>query len=131
MPTGSDFSRVDFGKQQDDYRQRYQDSATGEFDPQAPGTVPESTVEDTRFIPAEISNFQFSSKMSGDPKELAQNARQGVEAHASILEAYGYNMPLATMGTHPWLRDGLADASQKEPGNGQPVAGAGIPGEKP
>jgi hypothetical protein len=63
---------------------------------------------------------QSSSKMSGDPKELLEETRAGIESHADLVEAYGYTMPIATLGSHPWLRDRLANSSQKEPGAAAP-----------
>lgn len=75
------------------------------------------------------NTFQSSSKMSGDPKDLLADVAPGVKIHADIVAAYGYNMPLATLGSHAWLRDSLADAGENEPGNMQPEAGKKIPGK--
>jgi hypothetical protein len=123
MPTPNDFSNVRFRSQQDDYGTKYPPSATGEQNPQAPGTVPQETLrglDGNQFYRPEPDNRQFSSKMSGDPKELVESTRAGVEAHADLLESYGIGMPVAGLGVHPWLRDSLAAPSPKEPGNAEP-----------
>lgn len=73
------------------------------------------------------SNPQFSSDKTGDPIELLAQSQVSVEAHGDLLRAYGYNMPTATLGSHPWLRDSLADASPDEPGNAEPKSGQGVP----
>lgn len=73
------------------------------------------------------NSFQSSSKMSGDPKELLQNAKEGVESHADLVNAYGYNLPVATLGSHAWLRDELANPSQEEPGNAAPEVNFKVP----
>lgn len=44
-------------------------------------------------------------------------------------EAYGLCQPVATMGSHPWLRDELAYPSPAEPGNAEPYAAAKVPFE--
>ena len=75
----------------------------------------------------EETNRQFSSKMSGDPRELLEQTRAGAEAHADLLESYGLCQPVATLGSHPWLRDSLTEPSALEPGNAAPDNQLGTP----
>lgn len=77
--------------------------------------------------PSAAPSKQFSSNKEGDPKKLVHQATQSINAHADIVSTYGYNMPIATLGSHPWLRDELADTTEKEPGQAQPNAGAKTP----
>ena len=55
---------------------------------------------------------QFSSDANGDPKALLESTRPGINAHASLNEAYGLMQPVATLGSHPWLRDSLTNTSE-------------------
>ena len=63
---------------------------------------------------------QSSSRGSGDPVQLMNSTKAGIKAHADLNEAYGLCQPEATLGSHPWLRDSLADPSELEPGNAEP-----------
>lgn len=63
---------------------------------------------------------QSSSKMSGDPIELLNSTKECIQRHADLNEVYGLCQPAATLGSHPWLRDSLADPSELEPGNAAP-----------
>jgi hypothetical protein len=82
---------------------------------------------DDSMIPCAIPSKQFSSDCTGNPKELLAQVAPEVQKHSDIVNAYGYNMPVATMGQHPWLRDSLADATEMEPGAAQPKPGLKIP----
>jgi hypothetical protein len=95
----------------------------GQCDGQAPG----GPYPGTDMVPSPTPSKQFSSKMSGDPKELLNSARQGVESHADLMHLYGYNQPVATLGSHPWLRDGLVTPDEREPGNAEPSRNYKIP----
>src|SRR5260221_653256 len=102
MPTPNDFSRV---------------------------TMPEyNASRDDSMIPCSIPSKQFSSDVTGNPEELLQQTKSDVNRHSDIVNAYGYNMPVATLGSHPWLRDGLADLSEMEPGNAEPEPDLKYPG---
>ena len=76
--------------------------------------------EDVRFAGSKESDRQFSSDVSGNPEDLLEQTRASVEAHADLNYAYGLCQPTADLGSHPWLRDSLADASEREPGNAEP-----------
>lgn len=83
---------------------------------------------DDSMIPCNIPSKQFSSDKDSDPETLLKQTKSCVEDHSSLVNAYGYNMPVATLGSHPWLRDELADLSEMEPGNAQPGPGLKYPG---
>lgn len=81
----------------------------------------------TDIVPSPTPSKQFSSKMTGNPEELLNSTRSQVEAHADLIGAYGYTMPVATMGNHPWLRDSLSNPGEDEPGAAEPTAREQIP----
>ena len=103
------------------YTQTERQSVSGEYG-QSDG-ITNPLYPGNNMVPDNVPSKQFSSKMSGDPKELLQSARSGVDAHADLMAAYGYNQPMATMGSHPWLRDELTVTSEREPGNQMPSDG--------
>jgi hypothetical protein len=84
----------------------------------------------TDMVPSPTPSKQFSSKMSGDPKELLAEADTGVKLHSDLLRSYGYGMPTATLGTHPWLRDSLTTEDEQEPGNAAPRIDLKMPFER-
>lgn len=73
---------------------------------------------------------QFSSDVNGDPKALLESTRAGIEAHADLNACYGLTQPVATLGSHPWLRDGLATTDTEEAGNAAPNQVRGVPMER-
>jgi hypothetical protein len=101
------------------------ESVSGEFNMCRPGET--GPYPGTDMVPSPTPSKQFSSKMSGNPEELCESTRPGIEAHADLMHVYGYNMPVATMGSHPWLRDGLANTSELEPANAEPKREYKIP----
>jgi hypothetical protein len=126
MPTGSDFSDVRMGTQEQSYKQTSREEVSGEYGQSDGMTNP--VYPGTNMVPSPTPSMQFSSKMSGDPKELLANAQIGVKAHGDLVSSYGYNMPTATLGSHPWLRDSLANTTENEPGQAEPLAGEKMPG---
>lgn len=111
--------------QAQDYVTSERESVSGEYGQSDGITMP--VYPGTNMVPSPTPSKQFSSKMTGDPKTLLQEASAGVTNHADLMNAYGYNMPVATMGSHPWLRDELATPSQTEPGNAEPQINFKIP----
>ncbi len=81
----------------------------------------------TDMVPSPSPSKQFSSDKSGNPIELLNQTKANVEYHANLNEAYGLTQPIAGLGIHPWLRDGLAGDSEDEPGNAQPKPGIRVP----
>ena len=66
---------------------------------------------------------QKSSRTDGDPKALFASISgpdSSVAHHADLVAALGLHQPMATVGQHPWLRDGMDNMSSLEPGPTQP-----------
>ena len=66
---------------------------------------------------------QKSSDVDGDPKALFDSLKgpdSSVAHHADLMNALGLHQPMATIGQHPWLRDGMDNTSKLEPGPTQP-----------
>jgi hypothetical protein len=116
MPTPNEFSRIDFSRGPVS-RDASEPEASGFGPYPGPDIVPPETRSDA----------QFSSDTSGDPRDLLESTRSGVQAHADINACYGLTQPIATPGSHPWLRDSLADPSTSEPANAQPNQVRGVP----
>ena len=116
MPTPNEFSRIDFAR-----APRSQDASEPEASNFGPYPGADLVPPETR------SDAQFSSDTSGDPRDLLAQTEAGVKAHADMNLAYGLTQPVATLGSHPWLRDSLADPSPSEPGNAVPNEGRGVP----
>jgi len=74
-------------------------------------------------VPDSVPSKQFSSDKEGDPKKLVRQAVDCINSHADLMNAYGYHQPVATLGSHPWLRDELTVTSEMEPGNAEPIPG--------
>ena len=137
MPTPNDFSRYDFTPNGS--------TAVGEFgpvaspaqglsgaNPNAAGLTPvapppEPSYPNIRGYGFDPTNSQFSTRPEfGTEQEsvveiLQQQTIPSIKAHADLNEAYGLRQPEATLGSHPWLRDSLADPSEREPGNASPT----------
>lgn len=77
--------------------------------------------------PKSAPSKQFSSDVNGDPEALCNSTRAGISKHAELNEAYGLTQPVATPGSHPWLRDELATPGIEEPGNAVPSRDLEIP----
>jgi hypothetical protein len=58
---------------------------------------------------------------------LLESTRSGVQAHADLNACYGLTQPIATPGSHPWLRDELATPTTDEPSNAIPNEVRGVP----
>jgi hypothetical protein len=115
-PTPNEFSRIDFSR--GPVSRDASEPEASEFGPYpGPDIVPPETPSDA----------QFSSNRSGDPRDLLAQTETGVRAHAEMNLAYGLTQPVATLGSHAWLRDSLADPSTSEPGNAIPDEVRGVP----
>jgi hypothetical protein len=121
------FSGVSATGPKQDYTTSERQSVSGEYGFTDQPNLNGVFVSDN-MVPQPVASKQFSSKMSGDPKELLANAQIGVKAHGDLVSSYGYNMPTATLGSHPWLRDSLANTTENEPGQAEPLAGEKMPG---
>ena len=115
MPTPNDYSRLILGGS----------PKQGEYGQVQPSDTLHEPGDD--MVPNPVPSKQFSEGRSGDPKTLLENARQGVNDHADLIHDYGYTMPVATLGQHPWLRDSLAVPTEREPGAAQPNPEFAIP----
>jgi hypothetical protein len=133
LPTNSEYDNVQLGgsnsvsrgegKMGRDLGDSY-GQESGELPTRTPENVYPNTTNSTGM---DEHNRQFSSDVNGDPKALLQQAREGVDAHADLMQAYGLNQPVATLGSHPWLRDELANPTELEPGNAEPTVDLKIP----
>lgn len=133
MPTNSEFQDVRCEGNMSVERQQGNMGKAGEYQaqewtgaPEAP-PVAEGNYPNVFNYGYDPGNSQFSSKMSGDPIELMESTRSDVMRHSDMNAAYGLNQPVATIGSHPFLRDELANPGEPEPGNAQPFADAKIP----
>jgi hypothetical protein len=133
MPTNSEYSIVrcdgDMSRERGEGRQGPSGEPHGMASPYAPETPgdPSQTYPDVWRYGYDSENPQFSSKMSGDPVELLESTRPGIDAHAALNESYGLCQPVATLGSHPFLRDELSSPTELEPGNAEPKSGLQIP----
>jgi hypothetical protein len=119
------FSRVSFGGDNtSDYKTRSSQGQTGNFG-QAVG--PNGPKASTNQVPSPSPSKQFSSDTNGNPNALLAASRPSVDAHASLNECYGLTQPIATPGSHPWLRDSLTNTSTEEAGNAGPNQVRGVP----
>jgi hypothetical protein len=115
-PTPNEFLRIDFAR-----APRSQDASEPEASNFGPYPGADLVPPETR------SDAQFSSDTSGDPRDLLESTRSGVQAHADINACYGLTQPVATLGSHPWLRDSLADPGTSEPASAAPDRVRGVP----
>lgn len=126
MPTGKEYEAVMFGQQDQSYKQTERESVSGDYGQCTPQTLGHFTSGDD-MIPEPVPSMQFSSNKQGDPKKLVREAVDSINAHADLMDTYGYHQPVATLGSHPWLRDELANPTELEPGNAEPIAGMKVP----
>jgi hypothetical protein len=119
MPTPNDYSRVNFSNSP--APEEYGQVNPSDIYPAMPSELVPSPGDPER---------QFSSDVSGDPRDLLENTRPGIEAHADMNLAYGLTQPVATLGSHAWLRDSLADPGTSEPANAIPNQVRGVPLER-
>ena len=119
MPTPNEFSRIDFSR--GPVSRDASEPEASQF-----GPYPGSELVPTPGDPP----LQFSSDTNGNPEALLNSTRSSVQAHADMNACYGLTQPVATLGSHPWLRDSLADPSTSEPGNAIPNQVRGVPLQK-
>jgi hypothetical protein len=133
MPTNSEFEDLRCDGNMSRERGQGKMGVAGEYQGQAwPGApqgpeVPQDDYPNLRGYGFDADNPQFSSKMSGDPIDLMESTRADVQAHADMNAVYGLNQPVATLGSHPFLRDELSNPTELEPGNAAPFAEVKIP----
>jgi hypothetical protein len=129
MPTPGDFDRVNLGGKSDSsYAQNTNEGVTGEFGTSIPENYPAYEMESPENVPLPGDPpLQFSSRTSGDPRDLLESTRSSVQAHADINLCYGLTQPVSTPGSHPWLRDSLATSGTDEPAGAQPNQVRGVP----
>jgi hypothetical protein len=127
MPTPGDFDRVNLGGKSDpgSYTQNANDTG-GEFGTSIPSDPYQLEYPENIPHPSDPP-LQFSSCVSGDPRDLLNSTRSGVQAHADINACYGLTQPVSTPGSHPWLRDSLATSGTDEPAGAQPNQVRGVP----
>jgi hypothetical protein len=123
MPTPNDFSDFRFRPNEN---QRGGDFSPAADAPPAPeveaGAYP--NVRNYGFDPMNsqfTSREEFATEAQSVPEILLEQTKPSIKAHADLNESYGLRQPEATLGSHPWLRDSLADPSEKEPGNASPT----------
>jgi hypothetical protein len=119
------FSRVDLGGDNtSDYKARSSQGQTGNFG-QAVG--PNGPKASTNQVPNSVPSKQFSSDTNGRPEALLATTQASIAAHADLNLAYGLTQPVATVGSHPWLRDSCADPTTSEPASAAPDRVRGVP----
>jgi len=109
------------------YVQTERESVSGEYGQSDCRGMLGDYLQGDNMVPDPVPSKQFSSDKEGDPKKLVRQATVSVYAHSDMMKAYGYNLPVATMGSHPWLRDELATQDETEPGNAEPRLELKIP----
>jgi hypothetical protein len=118
MPTMNDFSRLDLGDRAGESYTRHGENRSGNFGQVNPEATLPDPAADTYPNPFgygyDPGNRQFSSNVDGDPRALLEETRSGVESHADMNAAYGLFQPVATLGSHPWLRDELANVTERD-----------------
>jgi hypothetical protein len=128
MPTPNDYSRVNLGGKADpsSYSQRTDEGVTGEFGTSLPSDPLPEFGGDLVPTPGD-SELQFSSDTNGNPEALLAQTQASIKAHAEMNACYGLTQPIATLGSHPWLRDELATPGTSEPANAIPNQVRGVP----
>jgi hypothetical protein len=119
MPTNSEFDAV--------YSDGSKSRERGYGNLAAAGDVFTDNYTNLRGYGYDPINSQFSQDKEGDPIRLLESTRPGIDAHASMNESFGLCQPAATLGSHPFLRDELANPTELEPGNAEPQQGLKIP----
>ena len=129
MPTPGDYDRVNLGGDNvSDYKRKTSEGMTGEFGTTIPADAPAYAFEYPENIPTPGDPpLQFSSDTNGNPDALLNATRSSVQAHTDLNASYGLTQPVSTLGSHAWLRDGLADPGTSEPGNAAPNQVRGVP----
>jgi hypothetical protein len=136
MPTPWDYQDVKCDGNMAEDRQEGNIGKPGEYQqqgwPSAPDTphaaTPEQQVYPNVFgYGYDESNRMFSQDKENDPIRLMEQTRAGIDAHASLNESFGLYQPVATLGSHPFLRDELANPTEREPGNAEPFPDVKLP----
>jgi hypothetical protein len=134
MPTNSEFSdvRMDGGRDNSATRQQNNLGVSGEhgYDVHPldqPPVVPADTYPNGFGYSYDPDNRMFSQDKENDPRALLEQTRAGVDAHADMNAAYGLFQPVATLGSHPFLRDGLTNPTEREAGNAEPFPTEKLP----
>jgi hypothetical protein len=121
MPTNNEFSRVDFGKP----------DGTGQGESGHPLNDTYRKIDTALTSDPSASLFSSTFREGQEPENLLNWQRekvdQQIQGHADILADAGLTAPIATLGTHPWMRDGIADPGLREPGNAEPDGKRGVP----
>ena len=68
-------------------------------------------------------------EVNGDPKALLESVKPEIQNNSDLNYIYGLCQPIATLGSHPWLRDSCATTGEDEPGDAQPKSGMKVPFE--
>ena len=132
MPTNSEFSDVRFDRSNSAERSQGKRGVSGEhgYDVHPMDQTPPVTADNYPNVfnyGHDASNSQFSQDKENDPRTLLEQTRAGVDAHADMNAAYGLFVPVATLGSHPFLRDELANPTEREPGNAEPFSDVKVP----
>jgi hypothetical protein len=101
----------------------------GQVSPYAPET-PDVALGDypnLRGYGYDPTNSQFSQDKENDPIRLMEQTRAGIDAHANLNESFGLYQPVATLGSHPFLRDELSNPTEREAGNAEPFPTVKLP----
>ena len=101
------------------------ESVSGEYGQCQPGSF--GPYPGTDIVPSPSPSRQFSSDKNGDPRAMLQSTASSIASHASLNEAYGLMQPVATIGSHPWLRDSLTNTGDMEAGNMEPSQNVKLP----
>jgi hypothetical protein len=109
------------------YTQTERQSVSGEYGQSDCKGMLGDYLQGDNMVPDPVPSKQFSSDKEGDPKKLVRQATSSIDAHSDLLYASGLNQPVATYGTHAWLRDELANPGEREPGNAEPVRDYKVP----
>ena len=109
------------------YTSTERQSVSGEYGQVDPNLTLGKYSSGDNIVPTPSPSKQFSSNKEGDPKKLVHQAVDSINAHSDLMNAYGLHQPVATMGSHPWLRDELTVTSVMEPGNAEPGPGMEVP----
>jgi len=121
------FQQIDCTGPGQSYVQSERESVSGEYDQAAPGNFLGKFTNGDDIVPEPVQSKQFHGDKEGDPKKLVRQATASIGHHSDLLKASGLRMPIATYGTHPWLRDELSTPGEEEPGQAEPDRDLKVP----
>jgi hypothetical protein len=133
MPTPWDYESVECDGEMSTNRSEGRMGKAGEYQAQewtgAPASppVPENSFPNIFNYGHDPGNSQFSSDKENDPIKLLESRRAEVMKHSDMNQAFGLNQPVATIGSHPFLRDELSNPSEAEPANAEPFPTVKLP----